>query len=118
GRDDCSLGGDRRPGGQALEPVGERRPELDVEAFNGAQDPGNVARVCEPVLAAGQIRLRLEGLLEVAELCVQRVARLAAADGVVSAAEPAVEALEPERPQRALRGFGRSECRRWRAYLA
>src|SRR5205085_12219262 len=89
--DDFALGRDRRPLAETLEPVGERGPELDVEPVDRPQDPRNVARIREPVLAAGEVRLRLERVLEPGELAVQHVARLAATDGVVGVAEPVVE---------------------------
>src|SRR6266487_4975852 len=72
--DDFALGRDRRPAGKALEAVRERRPELDVEAVDRPQDPRDVARVREPVLAAGEVRLRLERVLEIGRAsCRERV---------------------------------------------
>src|SRR2546422_5284938 len=47
--DDFTLSRDRRPGGKALEPIGERGPQLDLEAVDRAQYPRDVARVREPV---------------------------------------------------------------------
>src|SRR5262249_21851959 len=103
GRDDFALGRDGGPPGGRVEPVRRRGPELDVEAVERAQDPGNVASIGEPVVAAREVRLRLERALEIRELRVQDLARLPAAHGVVRTPQPVLEPLEPEPPKSALR---------------
>src|SRR6266511_1447925 len=115
--DELSLRGDRRPGAEALEPFADsgERLEIDAEPVAGAKDPGHVADVGEPVVAAAEKRLRLERPVELGQALVEP--RLpAAAESVVLVPEP-VEALEHEPPERPLGWVGGPQGRLGEALL-
>src|SRR6185436_10567777 len=112
GGSELELGGDSRTLALALEPGRESRVrlELDAEVRARPQDPGDIADVGEAVLAAAQVRLRLERRVEVAEALLEP-RRLASPQRVVVGTEPDVEAVEPEPAERALLRIGRPEGR-------